>query len=196
MKEFEIALPRSTVKQPEPSLSSGGDCGACVLAGLTGKPLRSMYLLVDEEPKPFTIYSMSAALGVLEDQGGLDRVVEEPPNWMPYVHPAYAAFGYTALSQAPMWWAYLRLAIDAGYYGMATMSFQPVSSKPGDTYFSSNHWVMFKGCRFRWEDMPGGSRGKEEILVSCSVKGDYWIEVREFARLHGGAQLMLARPLW
>lgn len=26
------------------------------------------------------------------------------------------------------------------------------------------------------------------------VKGDYWMPVREFARLHGGAYLLLARP--
>lgn len=197
MREFENVLPRTTLPQPRPCVVKAGDCGACVLGGLAGLSVSGAYgVCKPDGPSHFTLEDMQSAFLLLEDQGVFDRVVDEPPCWISHIHAAHTAFGFTALSQAPNWYDYVRLAIDAGYYGVVTISFEPVTSKPGDTYLSSNHWVMIRGARFTWVKVEGmsASRGSEEILVSCSVKGDYWIAVREFARLHGGSHVLLARP--
>ena len=176
---------------------TGGDCGACVLGGLAGLSVPGAYGIGKPNgASTFSISDMQAALMMLQDHDALDRIVDEPPTWIQHVHSGHSSFGFTALSMAPMWYEYMRLAIDAGYYGLVTISFEPFHSKEGETYFGSNHWVLIKGCRFHWVPLESGkgSRGAEEILVSCSVKGDYWMPVREFARLHGGSYLLLARP--
>lgn len=196
MREFEITLPRSSLPKLLPKIVQHGDCGACVLGGIAGLSLVEAYAVVKERPSSFSLEDMAQALAVLQDRGVFDRVVDEAPCWVQHIHPAHASFGFTALSQAPMWYDYVRLAMDAGYYGLCTMSYEPVTSKPGDTYLSTNHWVVINGCRFHWEPVEGvsASRGVEEIRVSCSNKGDYWMPVREFARLHGGMNVLLARP--
>lgn len=194
MHEFEVILPRSALPQPKPNIVLHGDCGACVLGGLANITHMVAYLTAHAVPCAFSFDDMAQALASLQDERLLDRVVEDSPCWIQPLHQAHCGFGFTSLSQAPMWYDYVRLALDAGYYGLCTISYDPVATKPSDTYFSTNHWVLIKGCRFRWVPMDLGRRGVEEILVSCSNKGDYWIAVREFARLHGGMNILLARP--
>lgn len=39
----EVVLPRRAVPQPQPPVNPGGDCGACVFAGLTGLSFDTIY---------------------------------------------------------------------------------------------------------------------------------------------------------
>ena len=47
-----IILPRRVAPQPSPAIVPGGDCGACVLAGLFGITVADAYAMQDPDERP------------------------------------------------------------------------------------------------------------------------------------------------
>lgn len=200
MNEAEYVLPRMTVPQAGISIVKGGDCGALVLAGLTLKPATECYewstKQADGSPQSYTLSSLEDAITALGCRDGWD-VVTDFPVWMKDVHRGHTAFGFDGLTQAQMWGRYVRMAVQAGYYGVTTIAFQPRDSSSAAGYRDTNHCVMIRGWRFRWEPIaavPGAKRGVQEVFISCSVKGSYWICVDTLLRDHGAFRVLLARP--
>lgn len=187
----EVVLPRRVARQPSPALVQGGDCGACVLAGIFGLSVLEAYERWG--PKGYERYhsfghnNMADALRWAEHYGIADRAIARPPLWP--VDPMWMAFGIGGHNQCQGWSHYLRLAMDAGYYGVAEISYEGVEKD--SQHPNPNHWVLLCG----WRPAPDKTI-LDEVLVSCSAKcpQGYWIPIREFLVKHGGYNVLLARP--
>ncbi len=117
--------------------------------------------------------------------GLADRMLDVPAEWPAtrYLH----SFGSPSIHEYVAWFNYVRMAIDAGYYGLAQVDFS------GNEGPDTNHWVLI--CGARTEGPVNGKILTGEILVSCSVKGEQWYESREFLRKMGGYDVLLIRPV-
>ncbi len=165
-----------------------GDCAGCCFAGLTGWPIERVYAEIydrqDAPSNPFIRRYLHAALAA----GALDRLADETPIWM--AEESQMWWGMPARTMALGWWQRVRMAIDAGYYGLAEVCFAKTADAPTD------HVVLICGAREIYP--PAGECGaiREEILVSCSATHPEgrWVSVRDFLREWGGFNLFLARP--
>lgn len=194
---YEVVLPLRVVPQPTPSLSPGGDCGACVLAGLLGTTVEEVYAQFAggraDAPSRFEMENIvSQALR----SGRLDRVVTGVPFWP--TRSSYLAFGHSGHLSFPEWFEYVRMALDGGYYGISSVNFEQTgagSDVPPDT----DHVVLICGARevsIPHEKLPA-SRIEREVLVSCSARSGpdlEWVEVKEFLAKRGGYNVILVRP--
>jgi hypothetical protein len=180
----EIVLPRRAIAQPRPFLVDGGDCGACVLAGLAGATVADAYDNLALSRQGFDRAEMATALTRAKGAGLLDRVVEAHPSWP--VLPRFATFGAASQRQWQPWSTYIRMALDAGYYGLAEVAMDASGvDGPGP-----DHWVLLCGWR-----MPTDS-ALAEVLVSCSARHPEgrWVRIRDFVTRWGGFNALLARP--
>lgn len=190
-----VELPLRVVKQPTPELNPGGDCGACVLAGLLGMSVEDVYATLHRQGKPYTFGwgDMEEALRrAYYDTKAIDRYVTRTPMWP--AHDALRAWGDASWSQQLEWRSWLRMAFDAGYYAFATVRHTP---EPGA--FETNHWVLYAGLRTSWRDgsIAGSRSGSYELLVSDSSRTkphEEWFEMGEHLKGRGGFAVMLARP--
>lgn len=199
--EFEVVLPRRAVPQPLPFLHPGGDCGACCLAGLLGTTVEEAYNVACHKPEDHVSVGsgpgMRTALDLLESVGLLDRAVLDIPYWNE--PDVFSWFGRPGWGSFDAWFRYLRMALDAGYYGIA-----PVVHNHTGPVADIDHVVLLVGARFRWVANPndpseGGRMGEEMVLVSDSSRTppsvpELWIHPREFLMRWGGYSLYLARP--
>lgn len=188
-----VILPKRVVPQPLPHLHPGGDCGACVLAGLVGVSLPEAYEIAERKVEEgFSWHSMRQALYHLKARGRVDRFICDVPFWRGGAIDAMATFGYPAWTQALEWFSYLRMAFDAGYYGIACVN----HAKAGP-FRGPDHFVLLAGAR-EMRPPPGEGGGiDQDILVSCSSRAtpdEEWVEVRDFLKERGGYNLFLARP--
>lgn len=181
-------LPRRVRPQPKPHLHPGGDCAACVMAGLLDIEVPALYeLLETPDGEGITdIYRQREALNTLYYGGHLDRIVLEVPRWP--VHELCRSWGSTSWTQALEWGSYILMALDAGYYGLSMVDYH----KKGPFGDGTNHLVLICGYRERSEE----GRIHQEILVSCSAAHPEgkWVSVREYLKLWGGFYTRLARP--
>ena len=85
-------LPRRVIQQPEPLLSPGGDCGACVAGGVIVGQTNPGRLAVekaykmrdgDEGPKSVSRYKMIEILNEARHQGMVEDYIEDIPMWAP-----------------------------------------------------------------------------------------------------------------
>lgn len=187
---MQIVLPRRVRPQPQPHLHPEGDCGPCVLAGLLDWEVRDVYeRLYDGKPRSLSREDMRRALW---GSRGFDRIIEEAPlGWT--VYEAHRAFGSPAHLQGLGWFGYIRMAVEAGYYGLAQVSYR----KLGPTGPGTDHWVLLCGARERHPPAGQGGTIAQEVLVSCSAKSspdEEWVDAHEFLRSRGGFNLLLARP--
>lgn len=193
---MEVVLARRVVAQPVPNLQHGGDCGACVLGGLVGKSVQWVYDTFQEgRYKSFHWREMHDALLRAERFGLLDRVVTDVPIWPASFHQSMASWCLPNTAMSLAWFAYVTMAFDAGYYGLALVDIHKRGMYGGGT----NHWVLLAGARERREPFEdgGGSRIDNELLISCSstrTPDEEWVEVSDFLRERGGFNLLLARP--
>src|SRR5689334_6626626 len=112
-----MVLPRRVRPQPTPNLNPGGDCGPCVLAGILGWEVPEIYArLRGGRVETIGYADMSTLLLSARDAAGeylFDRTVVDPPLcWETY--ETQRAFGQPAHLQGSAWFAYVRMAIDAG----------------------------------------------------------------------------------
>lgn len=187
----EVVLPLRVRPQPQPHFNVGGDCGACVLAGLLGWTVDEVYALICDGKVDSIGYSEMQRI-LRAHPGLLDRTIWEAPLGWP-LYDMQRAFGAPAHLQGSPWFAYVRMAIDAGYYGIANVDFH----KRGALGHGPDHWVLICGARLR--SPPPGESGRvwQDVLVSCSAKSspdEEWVDAHYFLRERGGFNLLLARP--
>ncbi len=191
-------LPRRSLRQPVPFAYSRGDCGACVLGGLLGLDVHVVYSALIGEVKSIGFLDMERALNAARGEGLIDRLITAMPLWPADVPAWTMAFGLPSWYQGLHWFAYVRLALDAGYYAIACVD----HGRHGPFAGGPDHWVLLVGVRDRWEEKTDSDGnlyevGQHELLVSCSstsTPDEEWVEAHDFLRDRGGFNLLLARP--
>lgn len=179
----ELVLPRRARKQPQPLICNGGDCGACSLGGALDIDVPALY----ERFSSTGITNrgeMARCLRCAVSYGLADRIIDTPAEWPAnrYMH----SFGSPASHEAQPWFNQVRMAIDAGYYGVTMVDYE-MQGGP-----DTNHWNMIAGARTKGSVLNEALSG--EILLSCSVRGERWIDAREFLRTMGGYDVLFVRP--
>lgn len=181
----EVILPKRVVPQPTPHIHAGGDCGACVLGGLLGMAPAEVYRRFEFDPTKQDI-SFDRMRQALYDEK-FDRKITHFPEW-PQSIESMRTYGNPSRNQAMAWYEYVRMGLDAGYYGIANVDHAKQSRAP-------DHWVLICGAHEVYPEAAGAVH--QNILVSCSSKStpdEEWVEVREFLEQRGGFNLYLARP--
>lgn len=201
-----VVLPRRVAPQPTPEIVGGGDCGACVLAGLLGTSIENVYASLQETPTsgkgpvPFGHRTMPEALRrAYYDTKCVDRYIDSMPSWP--AHEPLRDWGNPSWMQSGDWWKYVHMALEAGYYALTTVD----SKKGGPLGGGTDHWVMLCGARLNWTPFEyesegvkrSSSRGAYEVLVSCSSRktpDEEWVEAGAFLKERGGFFLFLVKP--
>lgn len=127
--------------------------------------------------------------------GLIDRRIDDTPIWID--RNPHKPFGYPGWEMAHEWFRYVRMGLDGGYYGLASVDYHE-----NGPFQDTDHKVLIRGARERPEKIIGGGTGKVlgrkyicEVLVSCSARGSSrWVGVLEFLRNHGGYNVILIRP--
>lgn len=179
----EIVLPRRSRPQPHPELRKGGDCGGCALGGALGLEVAEVYKAFDTEGIT-NGHEMARCLRCAAMYGHADRILDVHAEWD--YRTGCDAFGHPAYFQYLPWFNYIRMAIDAGYYGVAMVNYEGTGEP------ETNHWILV--CGARTEGTVSGKTITGEVLVSCSVRGEKWYEARHFLKQMGGYDTLLVRP--
>lgn len=191
-----ILLPRRVVQQPTPLLNASGDCGACVLGGLTDLPLADVYAKLQRNgPRPFARSDMIDALHDGCRMGFFERCYTSSPSWT--VDDWFGEWGNVGWMQSGPWHNYVRLGFEAGCYAIAEVRW----AKDGPLGGHADHWVLLCGARTYWKALGEGFGdrcvGSPQILVSCSSRttpDEEWVEPSTFLRQRGGFNVLLVRP--
>lgn len=188
-------LPKRAVKQVIPKVYQYGDCGACVLAGLIGwTDVSLVYERLQENGKiePFSHPTMRSALWRAKSLGLICKLVDNFPIWP--IYKSHMTWGNVSWKQNLEWFDYISMAIDGGYYGIASININ------GDgPCVDTDHMVLICGTRERSEPnqyVEGAKIIIQEILVSCSAHHPegQWYEVIDFLKNRGGFNCYLAKP--
>lgn len=187
----QAELDRRVVKQPSPKIFNGGDCGACVLAGLFNKSPQWVYDELQGEVKPFSHITMEMALSKASSVGVLSRRIRQVPHWPSDDYQL--TWGSPSWLQDQHWAEYISMAIDAGYYGIAH-----INMDGNGPLRETDHLVLI--CGYKEEVIPvlDGKAGKYQhsILVSCSARHPEgkWYEVSDYLKHYGGFNCHLVKP--
>jgi hypothetical protein len=189
-----IILPLRVMPQPMPFIVPGGDCGACVLSGLSGKTIPEIYRLAyADKPEAISLFEMKRALRCGETYGWDDYQEDWPVMWSAYWEP-WQSFGLQAFFQATAWFKYVKMALEAGYYGICNVR----HDKTGPFSNGPDHWVLICGAQTVKVPLSGGgARMDDQVLVSCSARAtpdEEWVEARKFLKERGGFNILLVRP--
>lgn len=179
----ENVLPRRATAQPRPMIYPHGDCGACALGGALGLSVEDLYAKFDT--KGITNHGeMQRCLRCSVSHGLADRAIDVSAEFPGARY--LRAFGSPGYLEYLAWFNHVRMAVDAGYYGIATIDMH------GQHQPDTDHWVLL--CGARSEGSPVGKVVTGEILVSCSVNGESWYEARDFLKRMGGYNVLFVRP--
>ncbi|HLZ49115.1 MAG TPA: hypothetical protein VKP61_00050 [Candidatus Acidoferrum sp.] len=130
------------------------------------------------------VHEMARCLRCAAHFGQADRILDISAKWG--FRTGCDSFGHAAYFDYIPWFNYLRMAADAGYYGLAMVDFE------GRGGPETNHWVLICGARTKGMRVNETITG--EILTSCSVRGERWYEACEFLKKMGGYDTLLVRP--
>jgi hypothetical protein len=188
----EVVLPKRVVPQPQPPLNAEGDCGSCALAGLLGITVEEVYERKGEV-KPFCWLTLLKLVGEAYWNGELDRLVEAVPYWP---NPdSLRGFGDPSWLSNLEWFAYVRMGLDAGYYGLMNYNMDGIGP-----FGMADHFVLVVGARDHEVPNPhseGSTLILHELLISDSstrTPDEQWMDHLRLLRNHGGYNVMLARP--
>jgi hypothetical protein len=186
----ESILERRAHAQPKPHIVALGDCGACVLGGALGISIERVYNELVGKRETISHHEMRRLLRVAAP-GLADRLIEDPAEWRSATAASMAAFGRPADYESLAWFNYVRMAVDAGYYGLAQVDF---ARQGGRARGGPAHWVLI--CGARTKGAVTGEVLTGEVLVSCSARNPAgeWIEARTFLRDCGGYNVLFVRP--
>lgn len=188
-------LPLQVLPQPEPAVYDGGDCGACVLGGLLPPDYHDVtlvYTVCKGDTKSFSYSAMTHSLFEAQARGLIEDFIHRVPFWnRPEAFMQYGTVGWMVANE---WFDYIKIALLAGYYGLA-----PVDSfgRGGEI----DHWVLIKGFRVREIPVKGNPKARKiikDLLISDSStqRPDLrWIQVSRFLKKHGGYNAILVKPL-
>lgn len=179
----ELVLPRRARHQPSSIICTGGDCGACALGGALELEVPAVYARFSSRGIT-NRHEMARCLRCASSYGLADRAIDTPAEWP--ANRYMFSFGSPASHEALCWFNYTRMAIDAGYYGVAMVD----SDRNGGP--DTNHWVLI--CGARTEGAVTGKPLTGDVLLSCSMQGERWIEARELLRTMGGYDALFVRP--
>jgi hypothetical protein len=200
MKESvkEIVLPRRPPINPTPCINGGGDCGACVVAGVLNITVEQAYEYHvsgnyyggDPIPKisSWNQNSMRNTLTMLvNDLGGyretprlLEHVVDDVPIW-PFAFPFQGLgipYGLAGHRQFDGWVNYVRAMLTGQYYGITTVYNNGFKKTTDDAMFGeTDHWITIVGWRYAFvptedEERKKISRGhyQQEVLIANSAR--------------------------
>lgn len=187
----EKILDRRAIKQPQPKLFNGGDCGACVLAGLFQKDTQWIYDELQGKVYPFSHITMDTALCKAYSLGLIDRRIRQCPEWR--AEDFQLTWGNPSWLQDQHWAEYISMAIDAGYYGIAHINMN--GNGPLEL---TDHLVLI--CGYKEEVIPvldgKGGKYQHSVFVSCSARHPEgkWYEVSDFIKHYGGFNCHVLRP--
>lgn len=197
--DWSVVLPRRVVPQPTPGIVPGGDCGACVLGGLLELSPERVYDDLREKRESIHYSEMTRLLRVAVSRGLARAAIDEPAIWLPFNGCAgFYGFGLQARECAHAWFAYVRMALDGGYYGIAHVDHDRNVASPRGR--ETNHWVAIVGARERFVPHPtmaGCGSYEQEVLVSCSARStpdEEWVDRTTFLRERGGLDVLFVRP--
>ena len=195
MIEFELILPRRSPKNPTPCISPGGDCGACVLSGLIGIPVKDIYRIIRENDNvsPFGLSDMHGAVWYLKSANKIQQMITDYPIWIE--HFFRFPFGLQSQMMSLPWFNYIRMALEAGYYPICEVNMKGKVLEVHET----DHWVLICGIRTKLGKKRGvGQCIDNEVLISDSARtmpDERWIEINDFLMNFGGFQNILIKPL-
>ena len=196
----KVVLPRRVIKQPVPHINQEGDCGACVLGGFLnregdpGQVVAGIYKEYTKDIPTIGHGAMESALFEARAQGYVEEFISDTPMWS--IPETQNQFGATSRAVSLQWFAYIKMAIRAGYYGLAMIN----AIGKGTHAFSTDHWVMICGFRTRLvahKRIEGAGTYVNEILISNSsnkAKDERWIEINKFLLRYGGYNAILVLP--
>jgi hypothetical protein len=180
----ELVLDRRALRQPQPEIHKGGDCGACSLGGALGIAVQEVYRLFTSDGITQT-GEMARCLRCAAIEKLADRIIDEHAEW-PYAR-YFRSFGHPSRFESLQWFNYVRMAVDAGYYGLAKIDF----ARNGGP--DTNHWVLICGARTLGIETDKTLTG--DVLLSCSVTGESWVEAAQFLEKCGGYDILFVRPI-
>jgi hypothetical protein len=181
----EKILSRRSLSQPHPHICLGGDCGACSLGGVLGISVPEVYAKFNSTGLTH-VSEMDRSLRCALTYGLADRALDffvDVAGWSNH----WPCFGRPAYLASLQWFRVLQMAIDAGYYGVAEVSYERAGGP------DTNHWVVL--CGYRTRGCVSGETITGDLLMSCSVKGEEWIEAKTFLQTMGGYATRYLRPL-
>lgn len=157
-----------------------------MLGGLLGMTPAEVYIHFEFDPTKQDI-SFDRMRQALYDARKFDRKVTHFPEW-PQSVEMMRTYGNPSWNQAMAWYEYVRMGLDAGYYGIAQVDHSKKGRAP-------DHWVLIVGAHEIYPEEAGAIR--EQVFVSCSSRStpdEEWVDIRDFLRDRGGFNLYLARP--
>jgi len=219
----EISLSRRPPKNPIPSLNDGGDCGACVLAGILNISIEKAYDLhrsgeyYGGKPIPkvscFNFHSMIRTLESLTNDLGhkdesetfLEHCVTDIPLWtIDQLHEiSGVSFGVSGAMQYSPWCNMVRAMLAGGYYGICQV-YDGGHKVLNNSYGITNHWIMIAGWRYVYvkhtdHKVEGNALGhyEQEILIGNSSNAhpqEQWLPADDFLKFWGGFGVLWAKP--
>lgn len=206
---WRVEVDRHSARQPSPALNHGGDCGLCCISGLLGHGtefVREAYRLAYDNPdtiQALSLPSMVQALKNLCHRYGLaEEVADYPVQPRVGFGRGVSPWGYPADHMFNEWLHQLRTHLEAGYVGVTEILYSGGGRTTADFHYrGSDHWVLLTGARsVYWEDRDGDGKFRcggwhKHVKVSCSMKGDYWLEVKDFLTQYGGFHVLFVRPV-
>lgn len=200
--DYTLTIDRQPVKNPVPFLVEGGDCGPCAISCVVGwdsSRLMDIYQAAKVDPARGRgisrhetwdiLHEMRWNLGCVEDWVD-DPLLPRPNKWFP------GAFGYPGWFMDTYWADELRLRLRAGYLGLTVIDFE---GRGAEACSDGDHWVVLAGMKGVWEPVEGckGKRLSTYIRVldsSTRRPGEWWMEVHDFLKKHGGFRVIYVRP--
>lgn len=195
--------------QPSPSRSGSGDCFCCALTAAIRHLWPELGLGFDDVFAAHTREYSSGGEYTDQTWGSAQRSLYRLRQehdldfdaFFDIVQPSYGqpeTWTYSWFSFEPVgeWTRRLEGYLRAGYVAFAEVKFDGSGPYNAELQaYSPDHVVLIDGVRVGWESDDGGtsSSKREYAHVVCSVKGGYWIGVRDLMRKHGTAGLWLVR---
>ena len=193
-----VVLPLRVRPQPQPHLAEGGDCAACVLGGLLGLEVPEVYdQILDGKLEATSRPEWEEMLQNAEQEGTVSRVILDVPFWNFPTY--YGAFGPSGYLNFPEWFRYVRMALEAGYYGVASVVYDKTGAS-GEIPPATDHVILICGAREVEVPHPTlpSSTIQNEVLISCSAKSspdEEWVNTKQFLVERGGYNIMLVKPV-
>lgn len=181
----QTTLHKRSLKQPTPGICKGGDCGACSIGGVLGISVPEVYERFNSEGITH-VGEMDSCLRYSLTLGLSERALDFHVDVAGY-STHWPCFGRPAYLASLQWFRVVQMAIDAGYYGLAEVSFERAGGP------DTNHWIVL--CGYRTDGCVPDKVITGEVLMSCSVKGEEWIEASQFLKTMGGYATRFVRPI-
>lgn len=187
---------RST-RQPHPFFAPIGDCGACCVSGVTGMSVEEVYEFLKPhrgdyaagKPKgDYCTLGYSTIIFMLQELG-LAHENFLPAQNIHTLNPEYFPFGSPSHFNSREWEKLSKDRVRKGMVGIAQVNFDGQAHM--SQHLNHNHFVII----YDLEDVETEHGSRTMVKVSCSVKGEYQVEAREFLWRFGGYNAIWVKPL-